>query len=114
MGIAFGIVSGFVNERIRNCDEEGGRDRDFLDVLLEFEDSKRESGKLSKSEIIIFILEMFLVGTETTSNNIEWAMTELLAIQQQCQGPNPRFRASSGPHKIFKKATSTISHTYRQ
>lgn len=50
MGIAFGIASGFVRERMqysgRSRDSD---DRDFLDVLL-------ESGELSETEIIIFIL----------------------------------------------------------
>lgn len=53
MGIAFGIASGFVKERIRRRSEGDDRKqsgRDFLDVLLEF------SGKLSETEIIVFIV----------------------------------------------------------
>ncbi|KAK6140014.1 hypothetical protein DH2020_026230 [Rehmannia glutinosa] len=57
MGIAFGIASGFVNERIKQREKGGGNDRDFLDVLLEFEGYNGESGKLSETEIIIFILD---------------------------------------------------------
>ncbi|KAK6147120.1 hypothetical protein DH2020_018032 [Rehmannia glutinosa] len=78
MGIAFGIASGFVKERIKQRETGGGNEKDFLDVLLEFEGYNGESGKLSETEIIIFILEIFLAGTETTSTTIEWAMTELL------------------------------------
>ncbi|KAK6140052.1 hypothetical protein DH2020_026187 [Rehmannia glutinosa] len=95
MGIAFGIASGYVKERIKQREKGGGNMRDFLDVLLEFEGYNGESGKLSETEIIIFILGThngipkivksakkiagnILAGTETTSTTIEWAMTELL------------------------------------
>lgn len=67
MGIAFGIASGFVKERIRRRRGEGGGGvgRDFLEVLLEFEGcDDRDSGKLSETEIIIFILVSLLVVLE--------------------------------------------------
>lgn len=53
MGIAFGIASGFVKERMRS--EHSDDDRDFLDVLL-------ESGELSETEITIFILVKLLAN----------------------------------------------------
>ncbi|KAL2250718.1 UNVERIFIED_CONTAM: cytochrome [Sesamum indicum] len=78
MGTAMGIVSGFVKERIQQRKNGEGKEKDFLDVLLESESCKVESEKLTETEIIIFILEIFLAGTETTSTSIEWAMSELL------------------------------------
>ncbi|KAA8518635.1 hypothetical protein F0562_016109 [Nyssa sinensis] len=79
MGKALRIASGFVKERVKERQEGGERRKDFLDVLLEFDGSgKNELAKLSDHEINIFILEIFLAGSETTSSTIEWAMTELL------------------------------------
>ncbi|KAH6825330.1 hypothetical protein C2S53_009934 [Perilla frutescens var. hirtella] len=78
MGIAFGIVKEWMQRRRGEGDHDHDHERDFLDVLLEFDGCDWDSGKLSETEIIIFILEMFLAGTETSSSTIEWAMTELL------------------------------------
>ncbi|CAA2968770.1 cytochrome P450 76A2-like [Olea europaea subsp. europaea] len=47
-------------------------------MLLEFEGSNNEPAKLSELEINIFILEIFLAGSETTTSSIEWAFSELL------------------------------------
>ncbi|CBI30230.3 unnamed protein product, partial [Vitis vinifera] len=58
---------------------EGTKRKDFLDVLLEFEgNGKDEPAKISDRDVIIFILEIFLAGSETSSSIVEWAMTELL------------------------------------
>nr|WMZ41219.1 cytochrome P450 family 76 subfamily G polypeptide 4 [Ipomoea batatas] len=67
MGKAIEIASGFLRERI-----EGEKKQDFLNVLLEFRGSgKDEPPMLSQHEILIFILEMFLAGSETSSSTIE-------------------------------------------
>ncbi|KAM3341300.1 cytochrome 76A2 [Capsicum galapagoense] len=79
MGKALQIASTFVKERIKERKEGGEKKKDFLDVLLEFEGTgKDEPEKLSEHQINIFILEMFLAGTETTSSSVEWALSELL------------------------------------
>ncbi|KAK1380564.1 Cytochrome P450, family 76, subfamily C, polypeptide 6 [Heracleum sosnowskyi] len=79
---AIQIISGFVNERVKQRQHREGRateHKDFLDVLLDFEGKgKDEPAKLSDHQINIFLMEMFMAGTETTSATIEWAMSELL------------------------------------
>ncbi|KAK1386340.1 hypothetical protein POM88_024075 [Heracleum sosnowskyi] len=46
--------------------------KDFLDVVLDFEGSgKDEPAKLSHLQISIFLVEMFMAGTETTSSTTE-------------------------------------------
>ncbi|KAL8116961.1 hypothetical protein AgCh_023223 [Apium graveolens] len=82
LDIAIQIVSGFVNERVQQRQQNQGRateHKDFLDVVLDFEgNGKDEPAKLSHLQISIFLMEMFMAGTETTSSTTEWAMSELL------------------------------------
>ncbi|GAA0186108.1 oxygenase [Lithospermum erythrorhizon] len=79
MGKAMEIVSAFVKERMNEQKEGQEKRKDFLDVLLEFEgNGKDEPDKLSEHNINVFILEMFLAGSETTSSTAEWVLTELL------------------------------------
>ncbi|CAA2968767.1 cytochrome P450 76A2-like [Olea europaea subsp. europaea] len=78
LGKAIDIATKFVKKRIEERQAGGPTRKDFLDVLLDFEGSKNEPAKLSELEINIFILEMFLAGSETSSTSIEWALAELL------------------------------------
>ncbi|XP_071720822.1 cytochrome P450 76A1-like [Rutidosis leptorrhynchoides] len=76
-GNALKIATGWVNERVEKRAHEtnlraGVRTKDFLDVLLD------EPEKMSIKDITVFILEIFIAGSETTSSTIEWALTELL------------------------------------
>ncbi|KAG6640492.1 cytochrome P450 76A2-like [Carya illinoinensis] len=81
LGKAMEIASRFVKERVKDRQVGGGEKirKDFLDVLLEFEgNGKDEPAKISDRDLNIFILEIFLAGSETTSSTIEWALSELL------------------------------------
>uniref|UniRef100_A0A2P2J2F3 Cytochrome P450 n=1 Tax=Rhizophora mucronata TaxID=61149 RepID=A0A2P2J2F3_RHIMU len=81
LGKAMAIASKFVKERVQEKEAmKGDRKKDFLDVLLEFEGNGKgeEPTKISDRDINIFILEIFMAGSETTSSTIEWAITELL------------------------------------
>ncbi|CAJ1889254.1 unnamed protein product [Sphenostylis stenocarpa] len=82
MGKALKIASRFVKQRLeeQQCDKKS---RDFLDVLIEFQSSNSEEAlQISDKDLNIFILEMFMAGSETTSSTIEWAMTELLCNRE--------------------------------
>ncbi|RZC51353.1 hypothetical protein C5167_019774 [Papaver somniferum] len=74
------VVGSFVKERRCMSEKERkNKDKDFLDVLLEFEgNGKDEPTKISDTNLNIFILELFMGATETTNSTVEWAMTELL------------------------------------
>ncbi|KAI4349039.1 hypothetical protein L6164_009687 [Bauhinia variegata] len=86
MGKAIEIASRFVKERLEQQKQTDGeqendekRRRDFLDLLLEYRGKRNEElVKISDQDLNIFILEIFLAGSETTSSSIEWALTELL------------------------------------
>ncbi|MED6221893.1 hypothetical protein PIB30_059161 [Stylosanthes scabra] len=82
MGKAIEIASRYVNERleIQHGDDGGfSPKKDFLDVLIDFQSGGTEEARnISDKDLNVFILEMFMAGSETTSSTIEWALTELL------------------------------------
>ncbi|KAM7531648.1 hypothetical protein LguiB_035058 [Lonicera macranthoides] len=78
-GKALEIATGFVKERIEEREKTRERKKDILDIVLDFEGSgKDEPAIISNKDVNIFILEMFMTASETSSSNIEWAMTEFL------------------------------------
>ncbi|KOM29228.1 hypothetical protein LR48_Vigan641s001600 [Vigna angularis] len=78
MGKALEIASKFVKQRLAEQHSDK-MTRDFLGVWIEFQNSNNEEVlNISDKDLNIFILELFLAGSETTSSTIEWAMTQLL------------------------------------
>uniref|UniRef100_A0A1W7HBU3 Cytochrome P450 n=1 Tax=Scoparia dulcis TaxID=107240 RepID=A0A1W7HBU3_SCODU len=80
LGKTLEIVAGFVAERIKERELNGGGKKDFLEVLLESGgNGTDDSENISAHNLNTVIMEVFLAGTETTSSSIEWAMVELLS-----------------------------------
>nr|AYM55655.1 cytochrome p450 [Croton stellatopilosus] len=103
LGKALDIASEFVKERI----EENNRHRrkDFLDVLLEFEgNGKDEPPKISDHDLNIFILEIFMAGSETTSSTIEWAMTEVLCNPKSMGKAKAELTSTIGPNRKVEES----------
>ncbi|KDP27487.1 hypothetical protein JCGZ_20022 [Jatropha curcas] len=100
LGKALEIASKFVKERIEEKKVVGDRRKDFLDVLLEFEgNGKDEPAKISDRDTNIFILEIFMAGSETTSSTIEWAMTELLCNPESMTKAKAELASVIGPNR---------------
>ncbi|XP_042485887.1 cytochrome P450 76A2-like [Macadamia integrifolia] len=82
LGGALEIAAGFVKDRVQEHSleqERKDKKKDFLDVLLAFQGNKEdEPNKISRKNLNVFILELFIGATETTNSTTEWAMTELL------------------------------------
>ncbi|KAK6778712.1 hypothetical protein RDI58_025430 [Solanum bulbocastanum] len=105
MGKAMGIMSMFLKEREEERKEGAEKRNDFLDVLLEFEGTgKDEPAKLSEHEIKIFVLELFLAGTETTSSSVEWALTELLRHPQAMDKVKTEISKVIGANRKFEES----------
>nr|XP_017222434.1 PREDICTED: cytochrome P450 76A1-like isoform X1 [Daucus carota subsp. sativus] len=87
LGKAIGIISVFVKERVEQRQrklEFSSEQKDFLDVLLDYRgNGKDEPAELSDFQVTIFLMEMFIAGTYTTTSTTEWAMTELLQNPEQ-------------------------------
>ncbi|KAL8105719.1 hypothetical protein AgCh_029492 [Apium graveolens] len=84
---AIQITSTYVKERVierQQKQELPSEQKDFLDVLLDYRGTgKAEPAKLSEFQVIIFLMEMFIGATESSSATIEWAMCELLQNPDQ-------------------------------
>nr|BAC53891.1 cytochrome P450 [Petunia x hybrida] len=105
MGKGKEILSTFIKERIKEQENGRAKGTDFLDVLLAFEGKgKDEPAKLSEHEINIFILEMFLAGTETSSSTTEWALTELLRNPETMARVKAEIAEVVGPNKKFEES----------
>ncbi|KAK1429418.1 hypothetical protein QVD17_11627 [Tagetes erecta] len=117
VGKALEIATGWVKERVQKrlneAEQRGGdRRKDFLDVLLDYEGTgKDEPEKMSERDITIFILEIFLAGSETTSSTIEWALTELLRCPKKMIRAKDELASVIGPNqKVEEKSIDDLPY----
>ncbi|KAI3876251.1 hypothetical protein MKX03_028481 [Papaver bracteatum] len=74
------ILDGFAKER-RSTDllHNTNEDKDYWDLLMDFEgNGKDEPWKLSDRHISSFITEIFIGGSDSLINSVEWVMTEVV------------------------------------
>uniref|UniRef100_A0A0D9Y5I8 Cytochrome P450 n=1 Tax=Oryza glumipatula TaxID=40148 RepID=A0A0D9Y5I8_9ORYZ len=75
----------------------GGDHRDFVDVLLDVNDTDKDAGiHLGTIEIKAIILDMFAAGTDTTTTAMEWAMAELITHRNAMHKVQDEIRAVVG------------------
>lgn len=78
-------------------DDGDGDHRDFVDVLLDVNETDKEAGiRLDTIEIKAIILDMFAAGTDTTSTAMEWAMAELITHPRDMRKLQDEIRAAVG------------------
>ncbi|GJX34059.1 geraniol 8-hydroxylase-like protein [Tanacetum coccineum] len=70
------VTEGFISERLKHRESKLPRFGDMLDSLLDY--SQDNEADFSLVHIKTLLVDLFLAGTETSSNTTEWAMTELL------------------------------------
>ncbi|KDP20523.1 hypothetical protein JCGZ_05069 [Jatropha curcas] len=106
LGQTLKIVEGFVRKRIEERKLVKEREnKDFLDVLLEYEGvGKEEPDKISIQNIFIMILEMFFGGTETTSSTVEWAMAELFRSPESMRRVKEELNRVVGPKRKVEES----------
>ncbi|XP_047056025.1 cytochrome P450 71A1-like [Lolium rigidum] len=81
----------------RQTGEDSDDHRDFVDVLLEVNETDKETGiQLDTIEIKAIILDMFAAGTDTTSTAMEWAIAELIAHPHSMRKLQDELRAVVG------------------
>ncbi|XP_076953925.1 putative (S)-N-methylcoclaurine 3'-hydroxylase isozyme 2 [Bidens hawaiensis] len=79
------------------------REKDFLDRLLE--------NNFTNAQINIFVLELFIAGTDTVVTTIEWAMAELLKNQNILQKVHEELkREEINANDIMKSDLSRLAY----
>ncbi|KAL3849387.1 hypothetical protein ACJIZ3_011269 [Penstemon smallii] len=77
VGKLLGMFEEIIDERLKKRDDSNSSHKfDLLETLLDL--SQGNEYDLSYSEIKHLLLDLFLGGTDTTSNTVDWTMTELL------------------------------------
>ncbi|CAL5429810.1 unnamed protein product [Camellia sinensis] len=70
------VSDGFVTRRLKHRESNLPSYGDLLDSLLDY--SQENESEFNCKHIKILLVDLMLAGTETSSNTVEWAMTELL------------------------------------
>ncbi|XP_016489015.2 geraniol 8-hydroxylase-like [Nicotiana tabacum] len=71
------LFEGLIDERVEQRKLQTNTSRnDVLDVLLNV--SQEDPEAIGKNDIEHMFLDLFVAGTETTSNTVEWAMAEVM------------------------------------
>ncbi|CAL5356070.1 hypothetical protein CsSME_00044903 [Camellia sinensis var. sinensis] len=71
------VCDGFITRRLKHRESNLLSYGDLLDSLLDYSQEHHES-EFNCKNIKVLLGELLLAGTETSSNTVEWAMTELL------------------------------------
>uniref|UniRef100_A0A452YJU7 Cytochrome P450 71A1 n=1 Tax=Aegilops tauschii subsp. strangulata TaxID=200361 RepID=A0A452YJU7_AEGTS len=78
-------------------DVDGNDHRDFVDVLLDVNETDKDAGvRLGTVEIKAIILDMFAGGTSTTTTAMEWTMAELITHPRAMRKLQDEIRAAVG------------------
>ncbi|XP_027154553.1 geraniol 8-hydroxylase [Coffea eugenioides] len=105
MTIHFGKVikmfGDLINERLEDG-KSGGGNSDVLDVLLTTcEESPEE---IDRTHIERLCLDLFVAGTDTTSNTLEWAMAECLQNPEKMKKAKAELVQVIGKGKLIEEA----------
>ncbi|KAL4605739.1 hypothetical protein ACB092_09G052100, partial [Castanea dentata] len=104
---AFEIAGVFVKERMEGMEcgiTEEKRNKDYLDVLLEFHgDGVEEPSSFSSRTINVIVFEMFTAGTDTTTSTLEWAMAELFHNPESLKKVQAELRSTIDPDKKLQE-----------
>ncbi|KAF4390192.1 hypothetical protein G4B88_005110, partial [Cannabis sativa] len=75
------ILENIINEKSSSSSsstEKSGKEEDLVDVLLKFHNNVDLGFNVTKENIKAVILDIFIVGSETSSITLDWAMSELM------------------------------------
>ncbi|KAI3503126.1 hypothetical protein L1887_31562 [Cichorium endivia] len=98
-GKVFEMFETLIEERLGL---EGPKYDDVLDVCLKI--VKENPDKINRRHIKSMFLDLFAAGTDTTSNSLEWAMTEVLRNPHVMTKAKKELEEFIGKEKIVKES----------
>nr|ADJ68324.1 geraniol 10-hydroxylase [Picrorhiza kurrooa] len=106
MTVHFGKVielfSGLINERTEKGKTQDAGTTDVIDVLLKI--SKENPDEIDRTHIERLCLDLFVAGTDTTSNTLEWAMAESLKNPEIMKKAKAELEQVIGKGKVLDEA----------
>ncbi|XP_011071509.1 geraniol 8-hydroxylase-like [Sesamum indicum] len=71
------LIDDMIDQRMKRRRAASERSGDLLDVLLDYTEHERPDG-LTRLDVKLLIVEIFIAGTDTSTSTVEWVMAELL------------------------------------
>ncbi|KAL1806582.1 hypothetical protein DCAR_0832399 [Daucus carota subsp. sativus] len=75
-GCLEGLCDKYIDQRLQHRENKSPRHGDLLDSLIDF--SEENESDFTLKHIQVLLVELFIAGSETSTNTTEWAMTELI------------------------------------
>ncbi|KAL4597975.1 hypothetical protein ACB092_11G027200, partial [Castanea dentata] len=77
---------------------------DLMDILIETQRDPSAEVKISRQDIKSFLLDIFLVGTDTSSATMQWAMGELINKPQALNKLREEINEVVKPNRLVKES----------
>ncbi|KAK4733559.1 hypothetical protein R3W88_007820 [Solanum pinnatisectum] len=102
-GKLLNLFEGLIDERIeqRKLQTNTRSNDDVLDVLLNV--SQEDSEAIQRKDIEHMFLDLFVAGTETTSNTVEWAMSEVMKTPEVMKKAQTELEKVIGKGKLIEE-----------
>ncbi|KZV53176.1 geraniol 8-hydroxylase-like [Dorcoceras hygrometricum] len=95
------LFSCLIAERLEKGESKDSETNDVIDVLLAT--SKENPEEMDRTHIERLCLDMFVAGTDTTSNTLEWAMTEAIRNPEIMKKAKSELEEIVGKGKIISE-----------
>lgn len=93
------LMSGLIDERVKERKMGNHANVDVLDALLDV-----SPDEIDRNQIEHLCLDLFVAGTDTTSNTLEWAMAELLKNPHTLEKAQQELAQVIGRGKLINEA----------
>ncbi|XP_019195211.1 PREDICTED: geraniol 8-hydroxylase-like isoform X2 [Ipomoea nil] len=102
---ALDLFQDLIDERLEERKVKGNKNDDALDSLLNVSQERPE--EIDRTHIQHMLLDLFAAGTDTSSNTVEWAMTELLNNPEAMAKAQAELADVIGKGKLLDEADVT-------
>ncbi|KAH6758011.1 hypothetical protein C2S52_023092 [Perilla frutescens var. hirtella] len=98
------IIGEHQNKRKKSGSKEGEAVEDLLDILLDIAEDPSSEMKLTRENIKAVIMNLFIAGTDTSANTIEWALAELINHPKIMQNAVQEIESVIGNNRLVEES----------